>query len=88
MKKLSETYKELGIAFTFPIEIKDANAKVTYYETSNGNGYRYEYDECGNQTYHETSDDFWYRCEYDEQGNETYYEDGDGCQFGTKLNNN
>ena len=23
MKKLSETYKELGIVFTFPIEIKD-----------------------------------------------------------------
>ena len=25
MKKLSETYKELGIAFSFPIEIMEAN---------------------------------------------------------------
>ena len=36
MKKLSDTYKELGIAFTFPIEIKDANGNQTYYENSNG----------------------------------------------------
>ena len=36
MKKLSETYKELGIAFTFPIEIKDANGELTYYENSEG----------------------------------------------------
>jgi hypothetical protein len=36
MKKLSETYKELGIAFTFPIEIKDANGNETYYEDSDG----------------------------------------------------
>ena len=38
MKKLSETYKELGIAFTFPIDIKDANGNRTYYEDSNGFG--------------------------------------------------
>jgi len=36
MKKLSDTYKELGIAFTFPIEIRDANGNVTYYENSDG----------------------------------------------------
>ena len=88
MKNLSETYIELGIAFAFPIEIRNERGNLTYSENSDGNGYRYEYDECGNQTYYETSDDFWYRCEYDEQGNETYYEDGDGCKFGTKLNNN
>lgn len=32
MKPLSETYKELGIGFTFPIEIWDANDRVTYFE--------------------------------------------------------
>ena len=31
MKKLSEIYRELVIAFIFPIEIKDANGKETYY---------------------------------------------------------
>jgi hypothetical protein len=56
MKKLSKTYKELGIAFTFPIEIKDGDGKLAYYETSDGYWSRCEYDEKGNQTYYENSD--------------------------------
>ena len=36
MKPLSETYKELGIAFDFPIKITNANGELTYYENSNG----------------------------------------------------
>ena len=32
MKPLSETYKELGIAFSFPIEIRNAKGNLTYYE--------------------------------------------------------
>ena len=58
MKLLSETYKELGIAFTFPITIKDANGKVTYYE--NGIGYwdRIEFDANGNEDYFENSNGF------------------------------
>ena len=95
MKKLSETYKELGIAFTFPIDIKDANGNRTYYEDSNGfwterrffcNGFwiRCEYDEKGNLTYFEDSNGFWARYEYDKKGKETYYEDRDGIKRGTK----
>jgi len=70
MKLLSETYKELGIAFTFPIEITfpisiwDANGKVTY---------------------HEDSDGYWCRHEYDANGNETYFEDSDGTKRGTPI---
>ena len=56
MKKLSEIYKELGIAFTFPIEIKDANDNDTYYETSRGYFCKREYDAKGNETYFEDSD--------------------------------
>jgi YD repeat-containing protein len=77
MKKLSETYKELGIAFTFPIKIKDEKGKETYYENSDGNWYRYEYNENGKVTYNETSNGNWYRREYDENGKVTYYEDSD-----------
>jgi hypothetical protein len=55
MKKLSKTYKELGIAFTFPIKIKDGKGNETYFEDSNGYWARYEYDEKGNRTYYETS---------------------------------
>ena len=74
MKKLSETYKELGIAFTFPIEIKDANDNRTYYENSDGYGYRWEYDDNGNVPYYENSNGDWCRSEYDANGYETYFE--------------
>ena len=56
MKKLSETYKELGIAFSFPIEIEDANGNQTYFEDSNGYWRKYEYDADGNTTYYESSE--------------------------------
>jgi hypothetical protein len=56
MKPLSETYKEQGIAFTFPIEIEDANGNATYYEDSDGVWHKAEYDSNGNQTYFESSD--------------------------------
>ena len=55
MKKLSETYKELGIAFSFPIDIKDANGKRTYYEGSTGFWQKYECDANGKPTYYEDS---------------------------------
>ena len=84
MNKLSETYRELGIAFTFPIEITNEKGNSTYYERSDGLWWRYEYDENGNETYYETSGGYWYRCEYDKNGKETYYEDRYGLKKGTK----
>ena len=83
MKKLSETYKEQGIAFSFPIKIKDANGNETYYEDSDGYCERYEYDANGNKTYSEDSNDRWYRCEYDANGDESYFEDSKGVKRGT-----
>ena len=85
MKKLSETYKELGIAFDFPIEIKDADGNSTYYERIDGYWRRSEYDEKGNETYFENMSGHWSRYEYDENGKATYYEDSDGywrrCEY-------
>ena len=81
---LSKTYKELGIAFTFPIEIEDEKGNRTYYEGSDGFWYRREYDKKGKLTYSENSDGFWYRCEYDKKGKLTYSEDSDGYKGGTK----
>ena len=75
MKKLSETLTELGIAFTFPIKITDANGKTTYYEDSYGYSRRTEYDANGKPTYYENSSDYWYKYERDARGNATYYED-------------
>jgi len=58
MKPLSDTYKKLGIDFTFPIEINDAEGNQTYYEDSDGYWYKHEYDAKGNQTYREISNGF------------------------------
>ena len=89
MKPLSETYKELGIAFSFPIEINDANGNATYYEDSKGYWHKAEYNSNGNQTYFESSDghkrgrkangnDYWSKRGRDANGNQTYYENSDG----------
>ena len=65
MKKLSETYKELGIgrAFKFPIKIKDADGNVTYFESRGGLWHKKEYDSKGNQTYFENSQGYWRKSE-------------------------
>ena len=84
MKKLSETYEELGIAFTFPIEIRKGKGNRTYYEQSNGLWERREYDEKGNETYYEDSTGLWLRGEYDKNGNQTYFENSNGYKEGTK----
>ena len=78
MKKLSEAYKELGIAFALPIEIKDSNGNTTYHEATNGFWYKYEYDANGNETYYETSHGFSYERKYDSNGNEIHFEDSNG----------
>ena len=83
MKKLSETYKNLGIAFDFPIEIKDDNDRVTYFEDCDGYGYRWEYDANGYDTYYENSNDYSCRYERDANGNPTYFENSNGAKWGT-----
>ena len=83
MKKLSETYKELGIAFSFPIKIKDANGNVTYCEGSDDFHYKCEYDANGNVTYYENRTGYKYKRECDANGNETYFEGSDGTKRGT-----
>ena len=78
MDKLSDTYKELGIAFSFPIKIEDANGNETYFENSKGFWNKREYDSEGNETYFENSDGYWWKYEYDANDKRTYYEDSDG----------
>ncbi len=78
MKKISDIYKKLGVDFTFPIEIDNANGNPTYYEDSNGYWEKYEYDAKGNRTHYENSEGDWYKYEYDSNGNLTYYESSTG----------
>jgi len=77
MKKLSEIYKELGIEFTFPIEILGVWGNQTYYENSDGHWEKWERDANGYQTYHEDSNGFWQKWERDANGNVDYHEDSD-----------
>ena len=81
MKKLSETYKELGIAFSFPIEIKNDKGKVTYHESSDGFWQRLERDANGKETYYEDIDGDWARYEYDANGKVTYCESSGGYWY-------
>jgi len=83
MKKLSETLTELGVAFTFPIDIKDANGSKTYYENSNGCWHKWEYDANGKVNYFGDSEGFWYKYERDDKGKVTYFENSDGTKQGT-----
>jgi len=88
MKKLSDTYKELGIAFTFPIEIRNANGNKTYYENSDGFWRKRESDEDGNETYYENSEGLWWKYEYDSEGNETYCENSNGLWVKREFDEN
>jgi hypothetical protein len=83
MKPLSETYKELGIAFKLPLVIKDANGNETYCEYSDGYWRRHEYDANGNETYCKNSHNYSYRCQYDDNDNRNYFEDSNGLREGT-----
>ena len=81
MKPLSEILTELGIAFTFPIEITDSSGvfcRTTYYEDSNGYWEKWERDAEGNPTYFEDSNKSWKKWERDDKGNPTYMENSYG----------
>ena len=71
---------ELNIQY--PIEIKDKDGDVVYYENSDGFWYKKEFDSDGNLTYYKRSNGDWFKREYDSKGNLTYFENSDG--FWTK----
>ena len=79
MKKLSDTLTELGIAFRFPIEIKDTNGKRTYYEDSKGDWYKIERNPQHCVTGYRDSRKCWYKYEYKANGDITYYESSKKC---------
>jgi glucan-binding YG repeat protein len=62
----------------FPFIIKDKNGKEIYYEASNGNWSKRQYNQNGNQIYYEDSIGFWSKRQYDQNGKEIYYENSNG----------
>ena len=63
---------------TFPFIINDDNGKEIYYEYSNGDWSKREYDDKRNQIYYEDSNGYWSKSEYDDNRNEIYYENSNG----------
>ena len=68
----------------FPFSIKDDDGNQIYYENSDGDWYKSEYDSNGKLLYHKTSSGYWERREWDSNGNEIYYEDS---AKGVKVDN-
>jgi len=62
----------------FPFIVKNAAGQEIYWENSNGDWTKSEYDADGNQTRFEDSDGDWSKKEYDADGNRTRYEDSNG----------
>ena len=60
------------------LEIKDKNGKRIYYEDSDGNWSKFEWDSKGKVIYYEESNGYWSKREWDSQGNEIYYENSNG----------
>ena len=88
MKKLSDTYKKIGIKFSYPIEVKDDNGNRTYYENSNGYWEVREHDDAGNITFRKNSKGDWIKRKYDSNGNETYYETSSGFKRKREYDDN
>jgi hypothetical protein len=69
--------QELNVT-NFPFVIKDKNNNQIYFEYSNGNWIKREYDENNNEIYREDSVGNWIKQEYDKNNNRIYYEDSKG----------
>ena len=58
--------------------IKDSRGNEIYYEYSDGEWVKKEFDERGNNIYYEGSSGYWYKKEYDQRGNLIYREYSNG----------
>ena len=72
----------------FPYEIKDNNGNTIYFEDSDGNWYKQEYDSKDNLIYYEDSNGYWWKSEYDSFGNEIYSETSNGYWWKRQFDSN
>ena len=59
-------------------KVFNKNDRPIYYEDSDGDWEKREYDQYGNKIYYENSDGYWHKKEYDTNGKLIYYEDSNG----------
>jgi len=69
----------------FPFRIKDKKGNEIYFEDSDGNWYKCEYDSNRTTIYHEDSNKFWYKREYDSNGKLIYFENSNKYWIKYKL---
>lgn len=60
------------------LDIRNKNGNIIYWEDSNGDWGKREWDSQGNLIYIKNSDGSWAKWEYDSKGNKIYYEASDG----------
>ena len=77
MRDIKTIAQELNVT-DFPFTIKDKNGNLIYWENSNEDWWKREYDSNGNEIYWENSNRYWWKKEYDSNGNEIYYKDSRG----------
>jgi uncharacterized protein RhaS with RHS repeats len=80
---------------SYKLDVRDDWFKVLgehenmiYYEYSDGDWVKREYDEKGNLIYGENSNGYWTKREYDEKGNMIYFEDSEGVIIDKRLKKN
>jgi len=69
--------QQMGIT-EFPLEIKDFNGNLIYWEKSDEYWVKYKYDSKNNQIYREESTGYWVKYEYDSKGGRIYFENSNG----------
>ena len=62
----------------FPFVIEDKNGKEIYFENSNGDWIKWEYDSNGKCIYCENTNGVGWKSEYDSNGNQIYFENSNG----------
>jgi hypothetical protein len=72
----------------FPFEIKNSNGKLIYWEESDRNWIKREYDSDGNEIYWENSDGFWIKYEYNSNRNRIYSENFNGFWIKREYDSN
>ena len=60
------------------LEIRNKNGNRIYWENSNRDWSKREYDSEGKEIYFENSGGYWEKREYDSQGNQIYFENSNG----------
>jgi hypothetical protein len=65
----------------FPFEIKNDNRQTIYYEESDGDWFKQEFDDKGCLIHYENNRGFYYNREFNSDGNVIYFEDYFGFWF-------